>query len=505
MLRIWFGEMKKAIRSRVFIVLLIGFLGGYSIGFSGGYLSMPNAMEFQVENVIFGDPTAIFEKGKYIGKQEMIVNDFNVTDYDKGKLRKEVAEHDSNSTVVPTRRNVTNPSSTSLIYWWKDYVDSLARVWLPRLSTSWCLPEVNHPTNFSLAPEEEAEGMIYVKSYKASSSTCEGIALNIAHHVARRRYGDNLKPFWVNFTKPIENHPRSFPQPKCIAHTRHKFSDNVDHARRAPGSLLWSFIRHPRNRDLSHIFHMKIGRDKTIAQNDSQAIIDFMETRLKGWQTRYLVPQLKGWREKEWGNPNIAHRDLWPRWLLRTDPEQLMPYLKQMLIGQYDFLGVTERMEESLAVMVLLWGLEPSDVIVLSSKRSGGWDDGGGGDGMCVRIPKVVTTPTIAEYLRTKHSNQNVDYLLFYVINKSLDLTIESLGVKKVQNMAAYIRELSKVAEENCRSEAWFPCDPEGNFQPEPAYWNCYVQDAGCGFECIDRVLQKYTLTGKNKKIKRKS
>jgi hypothetical protein len=340
----------------------------------------------------------------------------------------------------------------------------LARVWAPK-NSAWCRPEVTPTNSTTLSPGENAEGMIYVKSYKASSSTCEGIALNIAHHMARRKYGDSSQ--------------------KCIAYTRHEFANKKRHARRAPdSSLLWSFVRHPQKRDMSHIFHFKIGRNQLFAQNDSQAIIDVMKTSLKGFQTRYLVPDRR--------NRDSVYKEKWPRRSLRKHPEKLMLYLKQSLMENYDFLGLTERMEESLAVMVLLWGLELSDVIVLSSKRSGGYD-AGGRHKRCTKIPKAVTTPAIEEYLSTEHPIENVDYLLYHVANESLDLTIQSLGVEKVQKMVESIQELRKVVDENCQTDAMFPCSLEGVYQPDAAKSSCYVQDAGCGHKCVDHVLQNRT------------
>ena len=44
-------------------------------------------------------------------------------------------------------------------------------------------------------------------------------------------------------------------------------------------------------------------------------------------------------------------------------------------------------MNESLAAMILLWKLNVADVIVLSAKRSGGYDDGGY-KGKCTKIQK---------------------------------------------------------------------------------------------------------------------
>ena len=41
--------------------------------------------------------------------------------------------------------------------------------------------------------------------------------------------------------------------------------------------------------------------------------------------------------------------------------------IREKIFMQYDFIGVTERMAESLAVMTLLWDLQPSDIVVLNA------------------------------------------------------------------------------------------------------------------------------------------
>jgi hypothetical protein len=155
-------------------------------------------------------------------------------------------------------------------------------------------------------------------------------------------------------------------------------------------------------------------------------------------------------------------------------------------------------MEESLAVMVLLWGLQPQDVVVLSSKRSGGYDDGGF-NRTCKTIPKAPaqsswTTP-LQEYFATRHPLWNADTLLYHVVNASLELTMDALGRERVQAMAQTIRRMQQVAHEACLERAFFPCSANGTFQPELAETSCYVQDAGCGHKCVDRVLQQQTNT----------
>lgn len=309
---------------------------------------------------------------------------------------------------------------------------------------------------------EQAEGMVYIKMYKASSSTCEGIAWSIAHHVGQRQ-------------KQQENGV-------CKAYTRHEFADKRMHARRnKERSLLWTFVRNPAARDLSHVYHFEIGREHR-TDMDSEDIQRHIETKLKGRQTRYLVP-VKGQK---------SHAPLWPRNEMRKNATDVIEYMREAIIDNYDFIGMTERMTESLAVMVLLWDLKPEDVVVLNSKRSGGYDDGGHND-TCTAIPKAVRTPELEEYFQNRHSYWNADVLLYHAVNASLERTMDALGRDKVSAMATQIQSYQRYAQEHCESEAKYPCSPEGVFQPALAETSCYVQDAGCGHACVDRVLGDLT------------
>ena len=339
--------------------------------------------------------------------------------------------------------------------WWRIYVDSMVRTWKPSSSYDWCIPEME-PTPIRLRSGEQALGLIYMKSYKASSSTLEGITLSIAHHVAKRRYGTNSTP--------------------CIHYHRHEFGNNRDHARRGQPSLLFSFVRDPARRDLSHYFHFKVGRKHV--EPTSTDIIRHIEYRIKGRQTRYLITK-KG-REM-----------IWPKSELKRNVTKVIDWMENKLLQVYDFLGIVERMNESLAAMVLLWGIQPTDVIVLSSKLSGGYDDGGENN-TCTKIPKSFTTPEIDKYFDSVFQEYNSDILLYQIVNRSLDLTIDMLGRDKVHRLAQEIGGLQRLAITHCQHIAQFPCSPEGVFQPSAAAKSCYVQDAGCGYQCVDQIMEQY-------------
>jgi hypothetical protein len=153
----------------------------------------------------------------------------------------------------------------------------------------------------------------------------------------------------------------------------------------------------------------------------------------------------------------------------------------------YDFVGITERMEESLAVMTLLWDLDPTDVIVLSVNKSGGFDN------WCRKIQKAFLTEGTKEYLMSDHYvSGQFDFLLYYAAEASLDRTIAELGVKIVQERATLIKQLQSLTYERCHDKVISVCSDTGEQQYELAMFNCYVTDAGCGYPCVDRVMKEY-------------
>jgi hypothetical protein len=175
-----------------------------------------------------------------------------------------------------------------------------------------------------------------------------------------------------------------------------------------------------------------------------------------------------------------------------SDNATIMPpaeFIQQYVMNPYQFIALVERMEESLVVMKLLWGLSDEDVIVLSTKHSGKYDDGKFRK-KCHKIPKAYTTPEVDEYLRTNYTNGNHDYLLYAVANCSLQLTIDALGRERVEQEVRKHRRLQQLADDKCLSHTTFPCSANGTRQAKESLANCYYNDFGCGFLCVDNLFR---------------
>ena len=364
--------------------------------------------------------------------------------------------------------------------WWTPWLESTSTIYQPLTAAdphSWCFPTKKSP---QVPPKNSpVRGLLFIKNHKASSSTCAGVNMAIAHHVARRKFSLN-----GNTTDTVfcENYYRHY------FHSQKKFAKH--RITEGGASLLWTFVRNPMSRDLSEVYHFQVTRGNLDPEKDADRLLQGLQ-RVKGKQTRYLSLD----HDDEWNIAGIENDEYETRRLWST-------MLRQKILEQYDFIGVTERMAESLAVMTILWDLDPTDVIVLSAKQSsvsnGESYDDGRYQNTCFKMipaPKNMSDlqPSMAQYLQSKeYIERNPDFLLYYAAHKALDRTIEAIGRDKVAERTETIMKLQSLAEERCQKEAIFPCSNEGIHQTELSEQNCYWNDAGCGYACVDQVMSEF-------------
>ena len=80
------------------------------------------------------------------------------------------------------------------------------------------------------------------------------------------------------------------------------------------------------------------------------------------------------------------------------------------------------------------------------------------------------------------------DYVLYEAVNKSLDLTIDSLGRELFEDALDAFIKLKCRAEEKCAADAVFPCSSTGEIQLAESSESCYKRDWGCGYPCLDTL-----------------
>ena len=171
--------------------------------------------------------------------------------------------------------------------------------------------------------------------------------------------------------------------------------------------------------------------------------------------------------------------------------DKIVEILQKDVMDAYHFIALAERMDESLVTMRLLFDFDPTDMIVLSSKTRGGYDDGKFNE-TCNKIQNPHSFPVVDEYIDTGFMSSNYDFFLYDLVNRKLDITIDVIGRDIVAREVQVHRQLQQIAEDRCQSKAIFPCSADGILQMKESETNCFDGDIGCGHECVKRVLEPY-------------
>jgi hypothetical protein len=133
------------------------------------------------------------------------------------------------------------------------------------------------------------------------------------------------------------------------------------------------------------------------------------------------------------------------------------------------------------------------DVLYLSAKGQGGYDDGGF-HSQCTRIQRTVVTAGMREFFETNEWAEIVywDDIFYRMANQSLDKTIdETLGRKRFELQLQTFRSVLTVARTRCLKTAVFPCSPNGTRIPDNET-DCIWRDSGCGYHCLNQVASEF-------------
>jgi Galactose-3-O-sulfotransferase len=303
-------------------------------------------------------------------------------------------------------------------------------------------------------------GFLYVKPFKTGSSTTSGVHLRIARNVAQRR---RTKEFNITICDSRFDHGPDI-------HPGYTLFGN-----RIPNeSFLWTILRDPTKRAISQFFHFEVSRAK-IEPTDYN-FKQFLRSIYSNQDYYYRALYTKGIFHRNKVNPiNAANH------ILRT----------------YNFIGITERIDESFVALMMMLNLKMSDILYLSAKSKGGFDDGGGRTVryLCTYIWPSFVTPGIKEFLNSSEWRDMVRYdtLLYEAVNRSLDMTIDALGRDKFNDKLRKYQYAQGIANERCYQNAKFPCDLGGTFHHKNET-DCIWRDSGCGASCLDNVATELNL-----------
>lgn len=132
------------------------------------------------------------------------------------------------------------------------------------------------------------------------------------------------------------NHPQNY----CKVRFNHKKTSQMNYGhRRKQESLLWSLVREPTTRALLEFFHYKVAWKQTEPTLDNiSAFFATPKRRNRQLKTLALTSSIKEGSEEETINT---------------------------ILQEFDFLGVTERMQESAVAIMMLLNLQISDVMYI--------------------------------------------------------------------------------------------------------------------------------------------
>lgn len=349
-----------------------------------------------------------------------------------------------------------------------EHWSSMPRIFYPWNSTvHWC-------SNARSYNRATPAGLILVKVHKAASSTLAGVNLRISHHMGRRL--------------PLQTGNK---KSTMLCPSRQIHDDSRKYRNRDPEiSFMYSSIRDPAQRAMSWIFYTM--SNQGVAMTDT-AILRRLNNRqhfVKGG----LSPKSRFLNEAgaQVGYMHTGEHLPEPLWDPKDDPNkvqnlQLARKRVDEVMQQYDFLVVVERMQESLVVLQLLLGLNTTDILYLSSKLSGDYSYNYQPHPGCHKLTKATISPAVNAHLSSNlwYAQNYQDYVLYKAANRSLDLTIDTLGRTRFNKALTVYQQMMHDAK-GCDSEAIFPCSSDGVHQ-EKNETNCYLSDWGCGFPCLDR------------------
>ena len=157
---------------------------------------------------------------------------------------------------------------------------------------------------------------------------------------------------------------------------------------------------------------------------------------------------------------------------------------------QINFIhSLTERFDESLVALRFLLGLDAGDILYVPAKMSGGYDS----RPQCNKIPDKIKWPELKDYYNSPTWKKN--HLLMdeihAAVNRSLDLTIENIGMDKFEAALAEHKYLLSLGTKECEPKAIFPCSRDGVSQMKESMKSCYYKDHGCGYACLDELYDR--------------
>jgi len=375
-----------------------------------------------------------------------------------------------------------------------------------------CHPPGKEEKNQLMIMEPAHEGILFQRPTKVGSTTMTNIVLRLVHNRADVEV-QKLK----NSTNTTSNREinQLWKNPShCKHRAMHGPSINLEYPiRNRKKSFLFSLVREPAKRAISEFFHFVVTAGQK-EPTDKNFVSHVIRQGANNFVIRHLTytnihPRmsaeyeifLKSFTEQ---NQNQTHAPFLTRpWVEATKPAKpAVNYTEivQDILEDYDFIAVTERMDESLVAMKLLLGLSVEDILYAKAARSAGSFSNGApvATRPCFYIIPSFLTTNMNDFFYTPGKNQQWleysrgDALLHKAADASLDRTIDEVfGRERFQHELMEFQNALAYAQAICASEPDLIlslCDEGGNsVRHDPnRKTTCYIWGEGCDHKCLN-------------------
>jgi hypothetical protein len=303
------------------------------------------------------------------------------------------------------------------------------------------------------------EGFFFHRPEKVGSTTMVGIVMRLAQVRAHKQLGKQGTPDYSAF---------------CTHRSNHGTALSLEYGQRNRNkSFLFSILRDPTARTISRWFHFGVSfyqHDPTLPNFLSalRAPNDFMF-----YLKDLMVKNMTIYNPKELSRNVVNYTEI-----------------VENILDAYDFIAITERMDESLVVLKLLLGLSFEEILYAHPARSaGGYSNGVPNKRPCIYITPSFLSPGMKKYLQSPEWKRRIkgDEMLYMAAYKSLDLTIEYLGKERVQRQVELFQRAKAYAQTQCESKIVDLCDENGR-RRQFDNTTCLIWGEGCDHVCLNEL-----------------
>ncbi|KAG7351972.1 galactose-3-O-sulfotransferase [Nitzschia inconspicua] len=327
-------------------------------------------------------------------------------------------------------------------------------------------PCYEHGKRMLMSTEPADQGLLFQRPEKTGTTTMVGILMRLAHNRAQAMSKEELRKHNITIS----------PFKVCNHRAMHGTAVSYKyHQRNRKKSFLFSLIRDPTAKAISRFFHFVVSVAQ-IEPTDKNFLAQLASVPYSRMHLQDLVvdPELVIYK-----GSGKSHQ---------LPPLNYTAVVEDIL-DAYDFIGITERMDESLIVLKYLLNLTIEEILYVKPARTAGSFSNGFEDRPCVYLIPSFVTPKVAAYFESPEWKRRVagDELLYRAANKSLDRTIDALGRDRVERTMEQFKRAQAYVQEQCKGKVRSMCDEGGAVIP-PKNRTCYIWGEGCDYQCLNSL-----------------